>query len=72
MYPNWYAQWALAASAGAGTLPGLKRECVLFFDLPGDHSAAEHLATKSALGLFGEGLAAVWEALWAASAWAPC
>ena len=58
----------MAGSAGAGTQPGLNRPWVIFFDLPGDHDAAEHLATKSAFGLFGEGLAAVWEACWADSA----
>ena len=68
-YPNWYAQRALAVSAGAGTLPGLKRPWVHFLDLPGGHSAAESLATTSARGRCGEGLAVVWEAFWAASAW---
>ena len=67
-YPNWCAQWALAGSAGAGTQPGLKRQWVLFYDVPGDHAAAEDLATMSALGLGGEQLAEVWEAFWAASA----
>ena len=70
-YSNWYSHWALADSAGAGTLPGQKRPWVLFLELPGNHLAAESLATRSNPGHFGEELAGVWEAFWAARAAAP-